>query len=368
MWKNGLDTNDNGEAVRLYQPIQYSGRVSASDAKLSLVGGNPSYFSTDDKVDRDPPCCAVCGSIMRMLVQLHVPKVPYAPDQYPCDRTLYVFACNRSSCWEQLFEQGPKVLLASGVVVCRRSQHSVVREDEKDDRNFGEGGDTDVTVDAIGKDSGLDTTAAEDCPWGEGAETETAGADNNNETTKKDDGGGEFGGDWGDDDDDDDDDDLEALVAAMEVKEAAKAALPKPTKQKAVSSKQPTPTHGTKSNSNSNKGTPALKAFEINAVQEPASRKMDVLDAEDNIGIGSSSDAKIRAMLERYMAEEEDEDILSALRGSGVGNDGGGSSSIEQDEALPEEERAMLMFTDRIKRSPRQVVRYAKGGRPMFSV
>jgi len=83
---------------------------------------------------------------------------------------------------------------------------------------------------------------------------------------------------------------------------------------------------------------------------------------EDDVGMATGSDAKIQAMLARYMAEEDDEEILSSIRGS-VG--GGGT---EKDEKMPEDDRAMLTFTDRVKRVPRQVLRCAKDGTPIWSV
>jgi hypothetical protein len=65
------------------------------------------------------------------------------------------------------------------------------------------------------------------------------------------------------------------------------------------------------------------------------------------------------------MEEEDDQEILMALGG---GSAGGGGVGREKDERLSAENRALLTFTDRIKRAPRQVVRYAKGGEPMWSV
>ena len=67
-------------------------------------------------------------------------------------------------------------------------------------------------------------------------------------------------------------------------------------------------------------------------------------------------------MLARYMAEEDDPEILQALKGVSVG--GGG----EEDERLSVEDRVLLGFQDRLKRAPRQVVRYARGGIPLWSI
>ena len=50
------------------------------------------------------------------------------------------------------------------------------------------------------------------------------------------------------------------------------------------------------------------------------------------------------------------------------GSTAGGANGQEVDEDLTEEEMALLRFSDRIKRSPRQVLRYARGGEPLWSM
>jgi pre-rRNA-processing protein TSR4 len=91
---------------------------------------------------------------------------------------------------------------------------------------------------------------------------------------------------------------------------------------------------------------------------------------EDDVGL-ADSDEKIRNMLARYMAEEDDEDILAALRGTEIGGSGGGSGkkvAAEEDERLSDEDRILRGFQDRLRRLPRQVVRYARGGTPLWSI
>lgn len=41
---------------------------------------------------------------------------------------------------------------------------------------------------------------------------------------------------------------------------------------------------------------------------------------------------------------------------------------MEEDERLSEEARILLGFQDRLRRAPRQVVRYAPGGKPLWSI
>lgn len=298
--------------MRLYQPIQYSGRVSGNDPKASYIGGAPSYFETDEQVDREPPMCEGCDDAMMLMVQLHVPRIPHSPNPFPTDRTIYVFACNQASCWMKLFERGSFVE-GGGVVACRRSQPAKAPLLESDQ--------TETNVKSA---------------WATEA-SEEAEADN----------------DW--DVDADSGADLETMMQAVE--------LSGPKGVGSKSKKRPKP----KNKSVASETVPQFKSYEIHAMQEPATKKAtgDYDEDDDNVGVSSSSDDKIRQMLERYMAEEEDEEILSALRGSGGT---GPSNRAEEDERLPPEERAMLAFTDRVKRAPRQVLRYAKDGEPLLSM
>jgi uncharacterized protein YwqG len=141
---------------------------------------------------------------------------------------------------------------------------------------------------------------------------------------------------------------LENAVAAMEANwdesTISISSKPKPSKPK------------TESSSNS------FDCYTLNQQNEPHATRQQV--EEDDVGL-SASDDKIRNMLARYMAEEEDEDILAALRGNNVG---GGSGGGEEDERLSDEDRILLGFQDRLRRAPRQVIRYAKGGIPLWSI
>jgi hypothetical protein len=153
---------------------------------------------------------------------------------------------------------------------------------------------------------------------------------------------------------------MEKLLQAMEMN-GLKRARVKPKKIKNV----------VETTTESHTGFPC---YEIYAVQEPPSavKKDEIMhDDEDDVGMLASgtSDTKIQQMLAKYMAEEEDEGILAALRGE-VGNSssGGRGRTAEEDERLAPEDHALLTFTDRIKRAPRQIARYAVGGIPLWSV
>lgn len=176
-----------------------------------------------------------------------------------------------------------------------------------------------------------------------------------------------------DDDDDNDDDDwaldgaegtdamaLEQAVAAMEDnldQDGKMANQQQHYQQRAKKSMQST----VDNNSNNNQFN-AFPCYMLKEQDEPLPPRPQL--EEDDVGM-ADSDEKIRNMLARYMAEEEDEDILAALRGTEIG---GGGGVGEEDERLSDEDRILRGFQDRLRRLPRQVVRYARGGMPLWSI
>jgi hypothetical protein len=250
------------------------------------------------------PACEKCGEDMPLLLQLR---------RIESSNTLYVFGCNRGSCVASLFDASKKFSLGGGgVFVCRHSG-------------------------SLTNDSAATTTTTK------GSDAPSPWASDNKGDTEN---------DWGVDENETSLEDVEAMVAAMEME--GSTAKTKPAKPKLHVKKSCQETSN------------AFPCFEIHAIQEPAVQRGRNLD-DDDVGMVGGSDAKIQQMLARYMAEEEDEDILAAIRGSSGGGNGGGGRG-EKDERLPPDDRAMLAFTDRVKRSPRQIVRYAKGGVPLWSM
>jgi pre-rRNA-processing protein TSR4 len=307
MWTdNDDDFNSEGEAVRLYRPIIYGKRPPTDDLTCSFIGG-------ETTVD-EPPTCSSCQESLPLMLQLFVPKFP-ATNQDPTDRTLQIFACNRAACVNALTTNDSKFSYGgAGVVVCRRL--TIAPTVPKDDAIMSK------PSPAEAQDSWVD---------GQGA-----GDDN----------------DWAMDGAVDSDmQDLESKLAIMETMKVQpkKAKTPAPPKK----------------SSKSKEGS--FPCYELSALQEPRSVRKEGLD-EDDVGF-SGSDAKIKAMLARYMAEEDDDFILAALKGSASGGEGGGGDGRgERDERLSPADRALLTYSDRLKRSPRQVARYALGGIPMWSM
>ena len=313
MWSGGDDFNDEGEAVRLYQPILYGPKPSTNDLTSSFIGG----------LSINEPVCSSCQEPLHLLVQLFVPCAANHDDHHQkVDRTLQVFACNRAACIDGIFSNGQKkkkLVGGDGVVTCRRLMGAAPRT----------------------------TTSKRDMPVAPQMPSSTWAEDH---------GEPEEDHEWsmgGSGDHDVGVQSLEAKLAAMETSESNEATIPKQQKQ----TKLTTTTTTTKK-----KGSSSFPCYFLHCQREPTAIR--TVDDEDDVGISGSQGDKIQQMLSRYMAEEEDEDILAALHGSSGGGGGGG----EKDERLSAADRALLTFSDRMKRSPRQVVRYALGGVPLWSM
>jgi pre-rRNA-processing protein TSR4 len=298
MWSGGEDFSDQGEPVRLYQPILYGRKPSVEDLTCSFVGG--------EKAAAETPACALCHEPLKLLLQLFVPKFP-AANQEPVDRTLQVFACNSAACMRGIFAGDKFSQGGGGVVVCRRLAMAPSVPTPKP-----------MTVPK--------PAAAQESPWD--------ADDGENDWTI--DGAAE--GDM---------QDLESKLAAMQTtKPVSKVSSAPPKKSKPK--------------------TNGFSCYKLVTLQERPDPRAEGMD-EDDVGF-SGSDAKIQEMLSRYMAEEDDEDILAALKGSSGSGGGSGGGRVERDERLSPEDRAMLTYSDRLKRSPQQVVRYALGGCPLWSM
>jgi pre-rRNA-processing protein TSR4 len=311
MWAGGDDLHeDDGRPVRIYQPILYGGsrKPSLDDAACTCVGGPPSLSL----------CCRSCGDELYPLVQLYTSQL---------NRTLQVWACNRLACYRSIFyhdgSNSRNVLCygGDGVVVCRRLP--AIR---KETRN--------APLPAVAPPPQSSRTTVNEWAMGDHDQNDIATVDIDQEMNE-----------------------LESKLAAMETKKGDIAA--KPLKEASVSEAVPAP---------KSRGLPM---FELHSLPEPLAPRSTV--DEDDVGMASTGrgadDRKIQQMLAQYMAMEDDEEILAALRGTATGaHVAGGRSGGERDERLSASDRALWTFTDRIKRAPRQVVRYAYGGVPLWSM
>jgi len=330
MWNHDEDSNDNEEHVVLYMPVQAPPRKTNIAPPDSHIGGQSCFaesFSSN---------CDVCNSQMLLLAQLrfkHEKSIVDTVDTF--DRYLHVFVCPREECFGQLvFDKGFSSESGQGVVKCFEKR--IYIENNEDDNEQKEKKPTP-------KSSWYTDSNSAGCN------------DDNNKSNNND--------DWGMGDCDDEQVNLENAVAAMESNLDQDGALITTTK-KAVTKNLNNYTSKSSSEALMN----AFGCYLLKMQNEPKSIR-PMFEDDDDVGL-SESDDKIRNMLARYMAEEEDEDILAALRGSNSCGGGGfgGNDATEEDERLSEEDRILRSFQDRQRLAPRQVIRYARGGKPLWSI
>jgi hypothetical protein len=319
MWSCGEDFNAEGLRVRLYQPIIYAGRKPESNLlTTSFIGGASNQ-------DTKPRQCSACSHPLYLITQLYVPHTSESTNEGEnYDRTFQVFACNRSLCIRSLF---------------------TINNDSQDKLCFGGNGViTCVRIDSKRENAVMKSNLLQEQPssvstsdWGDGGDNKTT-ADN----------------DWDAEAITGDMDDLSKKLAHLESGQTK-------TKQQHVERKN----LNFKKDNGPDTSNDAFPCYELHSLHEaPVVRQMDA----DDVGI-SGSDDKIRRMLEKYMNEEDDEEILHALRGSNkIGGGGGAGRGGEKDERLSPEDRALFTFTDRLKRCPKQVLRYAYNGVPLWSM
>lgn len=306
MWNNDDDVNDSGQPVELYLPVRVPPRKTNIAPQESHIGGLPYFYESF------VPCCDLCGDKMFLLAQL---KLGFSKEM---ERYLCTFSCVKEECFGQIsYDKGFASSSSGlkGVVKCIEKRVPIASNEKSKPPVTGNNKSSWYDDD--------DTKNDDDDDWGMGG---------------------------------DDNIDLENAVAAMEGKlDNGGAIIMTPSKNSAVKSKTLSSEEALEK---------AFGCYLLKQKPEPAGSK-SFLEDEDDVGL-SEGDEKIRNMLARYMAEEEDEDILAALGGTSLG--GGGGNNGEEDERLSEEDRVLRTFQDRQKRASRQVIRYANGGKPLWSI
>jgi len=292
---------------------------------------------------------------MYLLLQLHAPVDDY-------DRTLYVFGCNNNACHSYKNESDETNTIKrfhpcigiDGPLRCFRSQTSWATPASTDTT------DTSSKAVSSSKAKNLDLV---DNDWG---------LDDDNASTG-----------WGDDGDDDDDDwgegntdkdvsmdDLEDMLTKCEMQSTKKKIEHKQQPQTAKAS-QPSSKDSNKSIDKQVNDEPSFNHYDLDMFNEPLNAQTN--DSDDEEDDGNVDTSQVDQMLSRYLDMEEDEEILSVLKGGDTSNsssnnndkgDGGG----ERYERLPPDERALLAFTNRLQCAPNQVARLAYGGTPLWSI
>ena len=355
MWANNVRGNDivneHGQAVRLYIPSLYhGGRESMKRSVFSTIGGP----LTTGKVQ----ICPRCSQPLSQLVNFNVPKRDFNQNQ----TSWIILACNSSECFSKIFDPDSS------------SESDSKRSDLDSRRHFVVGGQGVVVCERVSKmpdTSSTDTKAVSDylkVDSGDGDDNETndwdVSPDGPSSSIIVEDNTGE-----------NDMADLEKKLASIE---ATGSLLPvqKTNNQKPHSSKNDYTQTGKESIEQHHSSFPL---FRLSEVREPPASRLSVQDADpDDVGLSTDSQDHIQRMLQKYMEEEEDMDIVNMLQqqemlSSYGGNSAGGRRSHggveeEPDQPLSSDDRTLFHYLDRIKRSPRQVIRYAPGGIPMWSM
>ena len=396
-WPAGKETGESGEAVLLFAPATHTASSSSCckdkphGPSSSSIGGMPAYFATDEervlqcideKGEEDDvmmsqpktPQCQRCRQPMLLVAQINAPV-----DCKGLDRTLYVFGCNRAECWRETTKceatangEGSAasasnrfIVGGGGVVRCFRSQKNCTTKTANTTEDAGT-----ATAAASAPSMAVDDSSG----WG------VVGGDNDDASLENDWGADDGWGETSKPSDEDDMGDLEAMLEACEMKEQSKT---KDSRNKKRSNKSNGKDGKTRAQAQANDMVLGqFPRFALDIYDEPyphggsaTYHEGDGDDDDEAIGTtgAGASDDDIQKMLSRYLKDEEDQDIVQALGGvaaanttsATTGSSGGGGEKYER---LPPEERAFLAFTDRIKRSPEQVLRYAYGGVPMWSV
>jgi pre-rRNA-processing protein TSR4 len=253
---------------------------------------------------REAPTCGMCQDSTKLIVQLRLPNKSTA-EGIKVDRMLYVFSCSRATCFKRLQFVDGFAPADSGIMACQVAKTPAVIIQRE-------------LVPMVPAKSS-----------------------------------------WYADDNDDDDNDWGVDGGGMESLEQAMAEMENKLEDGALP-KRPKKSSWKPASKIDESGGDAFHCYMLTKQTEPPASNPALED--DDVGL-STDDEKIRNMLARYMAEEEDENILAALRGRDIGVDIG-----EEDERLTEESRLFRGFQDRLHRVPRQVVRYAPGGTPLWSI
>jgi len=359
MWV-GEGQNEN-QTILLLQPHENNvcnGNKNCSPLE-SYIGGHPDFFAKDHTIDKNNPKCEACDQSMHLILQM------YAPLDH-LHRTLYVFCCNRASCFQRCFSPDGFSMGGGGVVKCIRSQCMKKDDSEKIKKLSTKkivanktdsywGGDSDDKSDQADDFNDVDDSDDNNNDW-LGCDTNYKNVEghtySNEETTM---------------------DDLEALLDAMEAKQEDECSVIKSKTTKKRTKKKTQIGFGKDSNDNDN--AQVFPRYLLEMYDEPSGNQSNSIpndddsDFDENIGVANKDDAIVNKLLLKYMEEEDDVEILAAIRGrnsesvSGICGD-----KVEKYERLPPENRVFLAFTDRIKRAPHQIVRYGYGAGAIWSL
>ncbi len=394
MWAGGKEVSESGEPVLLLEPSSHKPnkpqaqqyKKENADACSSFIGGTPIYFQQNDEsiTNQDNPVCDICKRGMHLLIQIYAPVDGW-------DRTMMVFGCNSNSCVQKAMAHNNDASSGKdddsnnffrfsvggmGVIRCIRSQK---RQQPQEEEKLLQQKEAAIHE---SKQNVQASTWDDDGGWGD---PDTGGWGDDNDVNDE----------WGDmvtdnhpvDGDeggtkDASMDDLEAMLAAMESGSNGNSNSSNKKKSKSASKSNPITRPNMAKGHCDRDGRHLIQSFpkyDLEVYDEPIVSKRSNTNEQDSDSDDDDDDQgntkEIESLLSKYLKEEDDTEILSAIQGSKLkhgtgegGKAGSGSSSGEKYEKAPPEERAFLTFTNRVKRAPKQSARYAYGGFPLWSM
>lgn len=359
---------DENNEVLLLEPISSKPNAKEKvDPKASYLGGSPSFYPDDTKISCAIPKCSKCNQVMNQIIQIYAPLEGL-------ERTLYIFGCNTAACLSDTLEvEGIDCsgatgndaenyrfhLGGAGVFKCLRSQ-TIKAEEDINASDVHEG------TDAIDKNRNLSS----------GEENESGGG-GWGATDDEDGGWGDMtDNDWGnscsvDEDEsanDKDMNELEAMLSAIEAGNDKKVSLSGKTRRKKQTDDKQNEHIGTIAKNIGN----FFPRYDLDVYEEPKCNDDDDSDEEDIVITSKESD--VQKLLAKYLKDEEDSEIISAIKNpcgnnkGGNGGTNGNDNAGEKYERLPPLEKAFMTFTSRVRRAPKQCARYAYAQQPIWSM
>lgn len=359
---------DENNEVLLLEPISTKPNTKEKvDPKASYLGGSPSFYPDDTNISCAIPTCSKCNQVMNQIIQIYAPLEGL-------ERTLYIFGCNNAACLSDTLEvEGINCSCATGndaenyrfhvggagVFKCLRSQ--TIKLEEDTEASFGQEG-----TDSIDKNKNLSSEEENECGgggWGAADDEDRGWGDMTDNGW-----GNSFSADEDKSANDNDMNELEAMLSAIEAGNDNKVSSSGKRRRKKEADEKQNEQIGTIAKEFDN----CFPRYDLDVYEEPECHDDDDSDEEDIVVTSKESD--VQKLLAKYLKEEEDSEIVSAINNpcgnnkGGYGGANGNDNTGEKYERFPPLEKAFMTFTSRVRRAPKQCARYAYAQQPIWSM
>jgi len=243
---------------------------SPNSPQVCTIGGKPSFYENREFAI---PQCELCNDELRLLLQIYAP----IDDLH---RTLYIFGCNRSLCSKSLWDGNVD---DTGGGYGKKRSFCCFRSQAPMNASTSEGEIVENVLRQTNKKN--EKESKEENTWLD---------ENDND-------------DWGDFSKNDDDfsegiKDIEAMIAASELQEK-RTISPKSSKQNKTRE------------SPKNENLSLFPCYDLEWMNEPTTTKKIEHDSDDDDDdIGKHDDAKLQKLLNQYLEEEEDKEIIEVIK------------------------------------------------------